>query len=100
MQNKKKIKQDDVSKFYSYGCYKSNASLNGLTKKFRLIAGDGIIIDKGVISIDEEYISKLEQLACTDWKDINTITGDDVDTCILEVEDETNYGMAKAMGVE
>lgn len=100
MQNKKKIKQDDVSKFYSYGCYKSNASLNGILKKCRLMPGDGIVIDNGVISIDEEYITALEQSESSNEQNINTITGGDVDTYILEVEDETNYGMAKAMGIE
>ena len=64
-------------------------------------AGTGISIDNDAISIDEEYTATVEQVeTVTEWIDSNVVTGNDVDTYIIEVEDETNYGMAKAMGVE
>lgn len=59
--------------------------------------GDGIDIDEdNIVSIDGEYLTEY----VFDTIDDNLLSEEDIDSIIIEVEDETEYGMAEAMGVE
>lgn len=81
-----------INKAISSATYDSDKS----TISFYNSGGD--LLSSIVLENLNETIVNVEGLS--EWATSGSISIDELDTLILEVEDETEYGMADAMGVE